>query len=196
MLGALASLLVPSPRVPPLLSAASCSVVSAQLTSGTSHSMSEGAVDNGGGSGAVSGGGEAAGVSSGGGGGGGAQLADMQRQLAALESRYTALVAKNDDTENDLAFQRKRVESVVAKITQEKDEELNQSAHCQPHQTTNTARTARHRGQRAEVTVASTDRARCVLLLPHSLPLCTVYCVGLLSPVVPSLIGQAEAGVH
>ena len=60
--------------------------------------------------------------------GGSGELADVQRQLAALESRYAALVAKHDDTENDLAFQRKRVESAVAKITQDKDDEIAQSA--------------------------------------------------------------------
>ena len=63
---------------------------------------------------------------------GAASLADVQRQLAALESRYAALVAKHDDTENDLAFQRKRVESAVAKITQDKDDEIAQSAQ-HPH---------------------------------------------------------------
>ena len=93
--------------------------------------MSDGVGDSGGVSGAVSGG-DSVSVS----GSGGGQLADVQRQLAALESRYAALVAKHDDTENDLAFQRKRVDSLVAKVTQEKDDEIAQSddtpthAHC------------------------------------------------------------------
>ena len=82
----------------------------------------------------ASGDGSAAAVSDGGSGSGsgsssGGSLADVQRQLAALESRYAALVAKHDDTENDLAFQRKRVESAVSKVTLEKDEEIAQSAH-------------------------------------------------------------------
>lgn len=54
-------------------------------------------------------------------------LSDVQKQLAALESRHASLLAKHDDVENDLAFHKKRYETAVAKITQEKDDEIAQS---------------------------------------------------------------------
>ena len=56
-----------------------------------------------------------------------ASVQELQRQLQALERSHAALLAKHDDTQNELAFQKKRFESAVQKATEEKEDEITQS---------------------------------------------------------------------
>ena len=136
----------------------------------------------------------------------GGQLADVQRQLAALESRYAALVSKHDDTENDLAFQRKRVESAVNKITADKDDEIAQSQHTTRHNTTqhnttrhNTTRTQpRARvGREGDRTAAHFDHAHVSLSLSLSCCRCVVVPAAAVSCCLClCCCPQAEAGVR
>ena len=58
-----------------------------------------------------------------------ASVADLQRQLAALESRNAALLAKADDAENEVAFHKKRFDTAVGKALAEKEEEIEQYTH-------------------------------------------------------------------
>ena len=54
-------------------------------------------------------------------------VAELQRQVAALESRNASLLAKADDAENEVAFHKKRFDTAVSKATAEKEEEIAQS---------------------------------------------------------------------
>ena len=57
-----------------------------------------------------------------------AAAADPAKALAALESRHAALIARHDNTENELAFVKKRLDAQLQKAQQEKEDEIAQSA--------------------------------------------------------------------